>query len=146
LVGDGPDKIALKKYVLNSNVSEKVFFFDHNNNIGDLLPNIDIVVVPSISESFGLTILESLYFNKIILASDVGGIPEILKCSEYGILCPPGDSLFLAKKIDQLLFNLNGKNDYPIIAGRSYVNENFNVISSIDLLVKIFEEFIADES
>lgn len=144
LIGDGVEKSALEYYVSRSKICNRVDFFNHIDNIEDILPSVDILVAPSISESFGLSILEGLYFNKLIIASNVGGIPEILVNNKYSILCPPGDSFILAKKIDAFLFDLSVRDEYPDVGGRSYVNENYNVTFSIDLLGKIFQEAIGN--
>jgi hypothetical protein len=63
----------------------------------------DILVVPSRYESFGLMLLEAMMFAKPVIASDVGGMREIVVHGETGLLVPPGDAAALAAAIDVLV-------------------------------------------
>jgi glycosyltransferase involved in cell wall biosynthesis len=59
----------------------------------------DLIVIPSLSESFGLAILENLALGNIVVASNVGGIPDLIKDKKTGLLVPPGDPQLLAEAI-----------------------------------------------
>jgi glycosyltransferase involved in cell wall biosynthesis len=63
----------------------------------------DIFVLPSLNESFGVVNIEALACGKPVVASNVGGIPEILIDDAYGLLCEPGNPADLSKKIIQAL-------------------------------------------
>ena len=59
----------------------------------------DIIVIPSLSESFGLTILENMALGNVVVASDVGGVPDLIENGKNGILVPPADPKKLADAI-----------------------------------------------
>jgi glycosyltransferase involved in cell wall biosynthesis len=63
----------------------------------------EIFVLPSLYEGFGIAILEAMAAGKPVVASTVGGIPEFVVPGESGLLVPPGDSVALAAAIRQLL-------------------------------------------
>ncbi|MDI6720034.1 MAG: glycosyltransferase family 4 protein [Methanomicrobiales archaeon] len=63
----------------------------------------DVIVVPSTSESFGLVILENMALGKVIVASAIGGIPELIDHEKTGLLVPPADPKLLAKSIIRAL-------------------------------------------
>ena len=59
----------------------------------------DLIVQPSLSETFGIAILENMSLGNVIIASSVGGIPEIIDDGINGLLVPPANPEFLADKI-----------------------------------------------
>lgn len=93
----------LIEYVQQNELVEYVDFKGHVNNISDIYSNIDITVVPSLSEAFGLIAIES-YFHKIpVIASRVGGLEEIVCDGSTGYLFVPGDAHDLSTKLNLLL-------------------------------------------
>ena len=64
-----------------------------------LYKSMDLIVQPSLSETFGIAILENMSLGNVIIASSVGGIPEIIDDGINGLLVPPANPEFLADKI-----------------------------------------------
>ena len=62
-----------------------------------------VFVIPSIEEAFGQTALESLACGRPVVGSDVGGIPDMVRDGETGLLVEPGNAVALAKALDRLL-------------------------------------------
>lgn len=102
IAGDGPDFEKLKVLISKYELSDYFIFngFMQNNDLLSLFNVIDLVVVPSISEGFGNVIIEALRQQALILASDTGGIPEIIKDGKNGLL-------FKSNNIDSLVERLN---------------------------------------
>ena len=105
IVGDGPLKESLKakaeKEYLEGNL-DNVYFTGSRTDIEDVMPSGDLIVLPSISESFGLVLIEALSCGKPVIGSNVGGINEIIT-EDVGLLIDPNDSTDLANAIDRIL-------------------------------------------
>jgi glycosyltransferase involved in cell wall biosynthesis len=70
---------------------EKVFFLGKIDTVAPLLAGADLFLLPSASESFGLSALEALACGVPVIATNVGGLPEVVRNGETGVLCPVGD-------------------------------------------------------
>lgn len=82
---------------------EKSFrFFGKRDDIPSIMNRIDLLTVPSLAEPFGKVIIEGMACRKCVIASNVGGIPEIIRDGENGILVPPGD----CKKLEQSILSI----------------------------------------
>ena len=84
-------------------IAEKIDFLGHVASIAPLLAAADVVVVPSLSEAFGLTAAEALALGVPVVASSVGGLPDIVVDGETGLLVPAGDPQALAAAVARLL-------------------------------------------
>ncbi len=105
LVGDGPLREELENLSEELGIKEKIIFAGFYDDIPMMLSIIDIFVAPSITEGLGLGILEAMAMAKPIVASNVGGIKEILKDNETGLLVPAESPKILSEKIVYLLKN-----------------------------------------
>lgn len=101
LVGEG---IARKKYErLSRDVGEGVLFLGRQKNITELMAAADLFVLPSVREAFGLVLLEAGLSELPIIATNVGGIPEIICDAEAGLLIPAKNPGALAAGMIKLL-------------------------------------------
>ena len=91
MVGDGPERPAAEDAARRLGVERDVHFLGKIDAVAPLLANADIFLLPSASESFGLSALEALACGVPVVASDVGGIPEVVRPGETGFLRPVGD-------------------------------------------------------
>ncbi|MCK4271453.1 glycosyltransferase, partial [bacterium] len=103
IVGDGPRRRQLENRSRRLKIDQNTFFVGYHKEVSKILSTFDIKVLPSLSEGFGLVILEAMAMGKPIIATNVGGIREILKNGETGLLVPPKDPKALAEKIIYLL-------------------------------------------
>ncbi len=101
IVGGGPLFSSLQKKVKDENISG-VTFTGPREDVEKIIPDADILVLPSFSESFGLVLIEALACGVPVIGSNVGGIKEIIT-EEVGLLIDPNDSKTLADAIDKLL-------------------------------------------
>ena len=112
------EKLNLIKYKNLLGLKRNIILNDYSNNNLSLIKNSKIVVVPSRShESFGYTIIEAMSQKRPVIASNVGGIGEVLKNSKAGYLISKNNSDLFSKKIIQILKNKNlqkklGQNGY----------------------------------
>lgn len=96
MVGDGPDRVVAEEEVRALGVEGDVHFFGRIETVAPLLANADLFLLPSESESFGLSALEALASGVPVIASDVGGLPEVVRHGETGALLPMGDTEAMA--------------------------------------------------
>lgn len=101
IVGDGPLSKKLKKKVEDENIHD-VLFTGSRNDVENIIPSCDVLVLPSFSESFGLVLIEALACGKPVIGSDVGGITEIID-DNVGLLINPNKVSSIAKAIDKLI-------------------------------------------
>lgn len=101
IVGDGPLFSKLKKKVEEENVRD-VIFTGSRNDVENIIPSCDVLVLPSYSESFGLVLIEALACGKPVIGSNVGGITEIIT-EDVGILVNPNKISSIASAIDDVI-------------------------------------------
>ena len=91
MVGDGPDRGIAQEEARVLGVADRVQFLGRIENVAPLLSSADLFLLPSASESFGLSALEALACGVPVVASDTGGIPEVVQDGITGALRPVGD-------------------------------------------------------
>ena len=101
IVGDGPLFKKLRKKVEEENIHD-VVFTGSRNDVEDIIPSCDVLVLPSFSESFGLVLIEALACGKPVIGSNVGGITEIIT-DDVGLLVNPTKVSSIARAIDQMI-------------------------------------------
>lgn len=109
LVGDGPDRSAFERKALGSGVNEHIHFVGFAPNAKDYMVASDIFVLPSRHEPFGLVLAEAREAGAAIVATAIGGIPEVLEDGRAGVLVPSEDSQALATAILSLLDDENAR-------------------------------------
>lgn len=103
MVGDGPDRIAAEHKARELGVFDDVRFLGKQEPIEEILSIADIFLMPSGSETFGLAALEAMSCAVPVVASDVGGLPELIIEGETGFLCPLGDIDAFTERVRQLI-------------------------------------------
>ena len=91
MMGDGPDRGAAEYIVRKKNLSKDVFFLGKQDNVREKLGLADLFLLPSEEESFGLAALEAMACEVPVIASNVGGLPEVVTDGVDGYLIPPHD-------------------------------------------------------
>jgi N-acetyl-alpha-D-glucosaminyl L-malate synthase BshA len=91
LIGDGPDRGAAEYLVRKKRLQKDVFFLGKQNSVYEKLSSADLFLLPSQLESFGLAALEAMACEVPVVATNVGGIPEVVTHGVDGFLTDPGD-------------------------------------------------------
>lgn len=117
LVGSGADLDLAKIYCIEKEISEKVEFTGfYFGDINIMLRTFNLFVFPSLWEGLPYSILEAMANSKLVVSTNVGGIPEIIEDNINGFLVPPGNSKALFEKIKSVLNDLK---DYDAIQENS---------------------------
>ena len=103
MVGDGPDRVDAEQEARNLGVSEDVYFLGKIDTVAPLLASADLFLLPTRSESFGLSALEALATGVPVIGANTGGLPEVVRHGETGFLCEPGDVDGMARAAVALL-------------------------------------------
>jgi N-acetyl-alpha-D-glucosaminyl L-malate synthase BshA len=91
MIGDGPDRPAAEEEARMLGIEESVSFLGKLEQIAPLLAAADLFLLPSQSESFGLSALEALASGVPVVGTNAGGLPEVVREGETGFLCTVGD-------------------------------------------------------
>ncbi len=102
LAGDGPERGRLEQLAGTLGVADRVLFLGHREDAAAVMAAADLVVLPSFAEGMPLAVLEACALGRPVIASDVGGVGEVLP-REAGRLVPAGDAAALAEAIEAVL-------------------------------------------
>ena len=105
LVGDGPLRAELEQLAAKLAMNDRIKFLGWRgrSQISKLLHGCEAFVLPSRSEPFGIAILEALACKKPVIATAVGGVPEIIESGRNGVLVEPDDPLALAETLSRVV-------------------------------------------
>jgi L-malate glycosyltransferase len=103
LVGDGPERPRVEALVRDLGLQAHVGFRGEMDDLAGLYGSSDVFLLPSESESFGLAALEAMACGVPVVASDVGGLPDVVADGETGFLLPMGDVAGMAEATGRLL-------------------------------------------
>ncbi len=132
---------SLKRMVINKNLQNNIIFAGFSNNVLEILNALDILVLPSIVEPFGMVVLEAMALGVPVVAFNKGGPSEIITHKENGLLVPVGDIDGLAESI-QLLFS--DKKLYDSILKKSYtrLKKEFSLEETVKKYSELYESAV----
>jgi glycosyltransferase involved in cell wall biosynthesis len=137
VAGRGPLEPALKSYARELGVEEAVRFLGFVSPIESAVEEAAIVVVPSLGEGFGMVALEAMERARPVIASAVGGLPEIVVDGETGLVVPPGDAEGLAEAMVALAGDLARASEMGA-AGRARALAEFPPERSADRIEELY--------
>jgi glycosyltransferase involved in cell wall biosynthesis len=118
-LGDGEVLNELKNMAFRLGIEENVKFLGWRQDVADVMSAFDVFVLPSLNEGMGRVLVEAMAMGKPIVASDVGGISDLVIHGKNGYLVPVGDVETLAVRIKELLDD-PGKREEMGNTGRRY--------------------------
>jgi L-malate glycosyltransferase len=136
MVGDGPDRVHAEAEAREQGVEDRVFFLGKIETVAPLLSAADLFLLPSQSESFGLSALEALASGVPVVGSNAGGLPEVVREGVSGALCAVGDTEAMARASIDILGDRNRWQEMSEFAARD-ARERF----AIDDVVEQYEAF-----
>ena len=139
IVGEGSRREALEHQARELRIAHRVVFTGRRDDVPAVTAALDVAVLPSYREAQGLSILEAMALSRPVVASNVGGIPEMITDGETGLLVPPRDPGALATAITRLL------RDHPYAdtlgrAGHDMVHDRFCIELMVSAIQTIYDE------
>ncbi|RMG68208.1 MAG: glycosyltransferase family 1 protein [Calditrichaeota bacterium] len=116
---------------------KQVRFLDHQQRIHELLPMLDVVVLASRKETFGLALVEAMAAGAAPIGTNAGGVPEIIEHNRNGLLVPPEDAEALARALFKLAGD-GGKRRRLARAARRTVEQKFDLDEHLNRLEALF--------
>jgi glycosyltransferase involved in cell wall biosynthesis len=142
VVGDGPARRMLEEVSINLGLSENVVFAGMRCDVEKVLPLLDLFVLPSRYEGFGIAIVEAMAASRPVVASAVGGIPEIIVHGQTGFLVAPGDVEGLVEAMWHVLKHPEQAVLYGS-AGLERVRERFSIEAAVRRHEELYETLFA---
>ena len=137
-VGSGDLEESVKKYAKEMKIDDKIIITGWVNNVEKYIPAFDIAVLPSRWEGFGLAIIEYMACNKPIIASNIGGIADIITNNKNGLLFEVGNYEELSQKIKLLIDSSEiSKN---IVEENKEYSKNYNINALIEKHEELFNK------
>lgn len=143
ILGSGHLEPELRRRADALRVSSKVVFAGFRTDLDRLYPAMEISVLTSLSEGLSMTVLESMAFGLPVVATEVGGNPEIIRHEETGLLVPPRDPAALSEAVVRLLRD----REYARLLGgrgREVVREDFSMDVVASRYLSVYEELLAE--
>ena len=144
LVGDGELRGELESHCRRLGLEPRVRFTGWREDVPDLLALCDVFVLPSLGEHFGRVLIEAMAMARAVVATDAGGVPEIVVHGETGLLVPPAQPKALAEAVLSLLEDPSRAARLGE-AGRRRAETSFSLARHVGAVEALYEELAGSE-
>ena len=145
MIGNGLEYDSVTKRIKDCEMIEKIIIPGFVDDIRPLLKRSDVVVIPSIIEGKPIILMESLAMGVPVIASNVGGIPEIIKDGYNGFICESDDIECFIDKVRLLYSDEEARNKMSMNA-RRYAEENLNIEGMKEAYLHVIEDLLSSDS
>lgn len=139
IVGDGPLLPALRRTVATQGLSDKVWLSGARADVADILRGFSMFVLPSLSEATPVTILEAMATALPVVASRVGGVPQLVLDGETGAMVQPDDVAALADALSMYISDPARRNAHGA-AGRAHVEASYSVDAMVASYASLYDD------
>jgi N-acetyl-alpha-D-glucosaminyl L-malate synthase BshA len=141
LIGDGPEREAAERQAASLEIQDDVVFMGDQEFVAELFPAADVFLLPSEHESFGLAALEAMSCGVPVVASDVGGLHEVIDHEKTGYLCCPNDVDCMSGIIQNLLKNDDKRREMGKLA-REKARLNFSKDKIVNQYLSLYNSLL----
>jgi len=141
LLGDGTLMGAIKARVQADGLQGRVHVLGKRDNVRECLAASDVFVLSSNWEGSPLAVMEAMAAGLPVISTAVGGVPELVRSGEHGILVPPGDCLAFTQAM-RLLSTDSGKRSAMGGAARSFASTAFRVERMVEGYANLYREMV----
>jgi glycosyltransferase involved in cell wall biosynthesis len=141
IVGDGEYRKPLEELARTLGVADRVRFLGYKENIPELLSTSNLFVFPTLNDALPTVLLEAMATGLPIVASEIGGVPEILVHEKNGLLVPPANVSCLIDACDRLLSDRKLASRLSE-AGREVIIQRFNIHQQVDTLKGLYFQLV----
>lgn len=139
IIGEGDERARLEKMITEKRLDGRIILLGHIEDARKYLRALDVFVLPSRTEALGYALLEAGSAGLPIVASEVGGIPEIIPDAEYGLLVPPDNVNELEKSLKYMIV----KDHYRALVShkiQDFVRDNFSLQNTVEETMRLYRE------
>ena len=145
MIGDGPERPGAERQATQLGLSDSVDFVGEQYELVPWLSSADLFLLPSAQESFGLAALEAMSCGVPVVASDVGGLPELIRNGQTGFVCPADDIEGMAARGIEILTNSTLQRAISEAAVGD-VRTRFSIDRIVPLYERCYEDVMRDDS
>lgn len=127
IIGDGSERRSLEKSSQDLSIENLVHFIGHKENAWKYMQDLNVLVLPSLWEGLPNVIMEAMAVGVPVVATNVGGVPELIKNGETGFLVEPKNPKTLAEKIEHVLNLPEEERNRVGEKARRVVKEKFSI-------------------
>jgi len=142
MIGDGPDRSRAEAFCREHHLRERVFFLGNVPNLEEIVGASDLFLLPSEAESFGMAALEAMASEVPVIATQSGGLPEVVIDGESGYLLPVGDVDSMAARAIEILSDSHLQKRLGR-AGRAAAETQFNEARVVPIYRNLYERVMA---
>ena len=142
VVGDGELRPSLERLAQRLGIAPRVCFTGFRDDVPSLLRALDVAVLPSRFEGMGRAVVEAQAAGRAVVASRVGGIPDVIEHERTGLLVPPGDAQALARAIERLHREPSLREQLGQAARRA-VNERFDARTMVRQIIGVYDALLS---
>ena len=143
LVGDGPDRPALERRAHELGIMRETLFLGYQEDVGPLYAAFDALVLPSGNEGTPVSVIEALAAGTPVVATRVGGVPDVVRDGEDGFLVEPGASDELAQRLAQLAGDPDLRQRFGA-SGRARVLPRYAVDRLVDDVDRLYRALLSE--
>jgi 2-deoxystreptamine N-acetyl-D-glucosaminyltransferase/2-deoxystreptamine glucosyltransferase len=141
IVGDGPELARLRRRAADLGVEGHCLFPGIRRDVEGIYPLLDVFVLPSVREPFGLTLLEAMATGLPVVATAAGGPPDFVRHGVNGLLVPPRDVGALARAVESVLA------DAPLArrlaaGGRATAGQEYPITATAGMVAGVYLEVL----
>ena len=148
IIGWGPLRPKLEALAVSLGVADRITFTGRlpNEEVARYFEQFDLFVMPSVSrgETFGVAAVEAMATGLPVVASDIGGLPEVVADGLTGRLVPPADVDQLAATLEHYILSENMRREDGR-RGRERVEQHFDWNHNVQMMIDLYDEILADE-
>jgi glycosyltransferase involved in cell wall biosynthesis len=137
IAGRGEQEASLRRLAADAGIADRVHLLGYRADVANVLAAGDVYAMPSLSEGLPLALIEAMFAGKPVVASDVGGIPEVVTNEREGLLVPAGNPAALAAALTRLFLD-DGLAERLRTAARRRAEEAFGVERMVDEYEKLY--------
>ena len=142
IIGDGPQRSDIENRARNSNLTVKITGWVGRNEIPHYLSAIDIFVCPSLTEGMPVAVIEAMAMQKPIVATNVGGNPDLVEHGKNGFIGPPRDPYFIAGAIQKLATTERLRKQMGQLS-RKLIEKKFTWDKLVPKIEKVYEQSLS---
>lgn len=144
IIGDGELRNSSEIQAQSLGISDDVIFTGPRTDVPEIIPTLDVFSLPSLWEGLSLALLEAMAAGLPVVATSVGGTPEVVVDGATGLLVPPRDPTALAEAITHILTNPSMAHRMGQ-AGRERVTKHFSIDETVRKTEQLYETLLAEK-